>query len=381
MKKTRLTEFACAAVLLSALLSGCTGKTSGKPTESNYGFESDKKEPVETEMTDNNEDKKELYDIKDKEDLVSICYSTWFDPVIKKYGDNPYNIAEVLNGKRNWGPLYEFHYWGKPALGYYSSSDKDVIRTHMTQLYDAGIDFIIVDNTNVSMDWKKDSTWKNMVSNPCTALLDTIVEMRAEGLKTPYVSMWCKTNNEDWNIVNAIYDEFITNKKYEECWVYWSEKPFVLVTQSPALDNTKITWRHMWGLNYNTKKCEWSFLQQKNTPNYDRRGKAEQICVCVAAQTGYMSDPSNALGREGGCTFWHQWQNAFESRPKVVTVTWWNEWIAQRFEDNKFVDNYSEEYSRDIEPMEGGHGSKYYDWMKEYIAAYKSHSECPELHD
>ena len=94
-----------------------------------------------------------------------------------------------------------------------------------------------------------------------------------------------------------------------------------------------------------------------------------------------MSDPSNALGREGGCTFWHQWQNAFESRPKVVTVTWWNEWIAQRFEDNKFVDNYSEEYSRDIEPMEGGHGSKYYDWMKEYIAAYKSHSECPELHD
>lgn len=44
--------------------------------------------------------------------------------------------------------------------------------------------------------------------------------------------MWCKTNNEDWNIVNAIYDEFITNEKYKECWVYWSEKPFVLVTQS-----------------------------------------------------------------------------------------------------------------------------------------------------
>ena len=174
--------------MLSALLTGCSGDTPGDPEESNYGSETGK---GETEMTDNSENPKELYDIKDKEDLVSICYSTWFDPVIKKYGDNPYNIAEILDGKSNWGPLYEFHYWGKPALGYYSSSDKDVIRTHMTQLYDAGIDFIIIDNTNVSMDWKKDSTWENMVSNPCTALLDTIVEMvgaYVDGLPMPFSS-------------------------------------------------------------------------------------------------------------------------------------------------------------------------------------------------
>ena len=42
---------------------------------------------------------------------------------------------------------------------------------------------------------------------------------------------------------------------------------------------------------------------------------------------------------------------------------------SQRFEDEhgnpRFVDNYNQEFSRDIE-MEGGHGDQYYQWMKQY---------------
>ncbi len=94
-----------------------------------------------------------------------------------------------------------------------------------------------------------------------------------------------------------------------------------------------------------------------------------------------MSDPG-AIGRRGGLTFWEQWQTAFNARPKVVTITWWNEWAAQRFivdGKTKFVDNYNREYSRDIEPMEGGHGDLYYRWMKQYIEAYKSGAACPKL--
>ena len=109
-------------------------------------------------------------------------------------------------------------------------------------------------------------------------------------------------------------------------------------------------------------------------------GKAEQVCVCVAVQRGYMSQ--SGVGRRGGLTFYEQWQTAFAARPKVVSITWWNEWAAQRFivnGESAFVDNYSPEYSRDIEPMEGGHGDTYYRWMKEYIAAYKAGKECPRL--
>lgn len=47
--------------------------------------------------------------------------------------------------------------------------------------------------------------------------------------------------------------------------------------------------------------------------------------------------------------------------------------------NNLFVDNYTREYSRDIEPMEGGHGDQYYQWLKEYIRAYRALEECPVL--
>ena len=43
------------------------------------------------------------------------------------------------------------------------------------------------------------------------------------------------------------------------------------------------------------------------------------------------------------------------------------------------TDNYNEEYSRDIEPMEGGHGDMYYQWTKQYVAAYKNLEKCPTL--
>lgn len=327
-----------------------------------------------------------LFDITDKSDLVAICYSTWFDPIIDANPDNdgdgepdPPNITEILAGEADWGGLYAFHYWAKPALGYYRSTDKSVIRTHMTQLEQAGIDFIIVDNTNASLGWMENDYWSKMVAQPCTALLDTIVEMRSEGLDTPNVVMWCSSAN-GWDVVDELYNDYFLNEKYSECWVYWNGKPFFITTTEVNAKNDKVTSRKMWGLINDKAVSEWSFLQKNNTPCYDSSGNAEQMCVCVAMQESYMSLPT-ATGRRGGVTFWNQWQNAFDIHPKVVTLTWWNEWAAQRFEDNKFVDNYNEEYSRDIEPMEGGHGDEYYVWMCEYIKAYKSGEACPELHE
>ena len=47
--------------------------------------------------------------------------------------------------------------------------------------------------------------------------------------------------------------------------------------------------------------------------------------------------------------------------------------------ETTFVDNYTQEYSRDIEPMEGGHGDLYYRWLCEYVRAYKAGEDCPTL--
>ena len=112
-------------------------------------------------------------------------------------------------------------------------------------------------------------------------------------------------------------------------------------------------------------------------------GNPEQVSVAVASQETCMSTTTTAHGREGGMFWYAQWLTAFENKPKIVTLTWWNEWVAQRLDSGGgnyvFVDNYTQEYSRDIEPMEGGHGDQYYQWMVQYISAYKGGLECPVL--
>ena len=329
-------------------------------------------------------------DITDKTDIVSICYSVWFDYILGS-GTEPvtdwYNITEVQAGLKDWGPSPAFHYWAKPAQGYYRSSDKTAIRNNMTLIYNAGVDFIILDHTNLHNGYLDNADLKKrMIDDPMTALFDTIMEMRAEGLGTPYVVVWCGDN--DGRLYQYLYDAYYNVEKWADCFVYWDDKPLLLTTHTrpenfPLKDQNIYTVRSMWGLGVDFEGGQWSYL---NVYNYGRvtngaDGKPEQIGVAVAAQETYMSEPT-AHGRKGG-TFWYcQWYYAFEVHPKIVTLTWWNEWTVQRLNiDGKYVftDNYNREYSRDIEPMEGGHGDQYYQWLKQYIAHYKAGLEIPLL--
>lgn len=338
-------------------------------------------------------------DITNKTDLISICYSTWFNPIVKKSGSSQgiYNITDILSGRAQWGPENAFHFWAEPAIGYYRSDDKSVIRTHMTQLADAGVDFIIIDNTNAQTTWgagTPGSYWDQMVTSSCKALLDTILEMRAAGRKTPYVVFWNRVDDQlGWGTPTRIYTEFYKTEKYKDCWVYWDGKPLMLVNllnQNGSTDVRKFAHRDKFTLRQQSveiitralKKNEWSFLYDGSVPCKDQNGNYEQISVYAARQSTYMSNTKTAIGRKGGQTFYNQWKRAFQYHPKVVTLTWWNEWAAQRFiinGQNSFTDNYNQEYSRDIEPMKGGHGDQYYQWMKQYIAAYKAHQPCPKL--
>lgn len=324
-------------------------------------------------------------DITNRQDLVSICYSVWFDGILGS-GNEPvtdfYNIAEVLEGKKEWGSVGQFHYWGKPAQGYYRSTDKQAIRNNMTLLAAASIDFIILDYTNANDSYVSNAahgeTW---AFAPLRALCETIVEMHAEGKKTPYVVLWC--GQSEGALIDAFYERFYTVEEWKDCFVYWEGKPFMITTKPvenfPRHD--LFTVRHMWGLT--DEKC-WRFLNVSNKKSvYINDGVKEQISVATATQETYMSFPT-AHGRNGGRFFYEQWTTAFRYRPKVVTVTWWNEWAAQRFIVDgvtTFVDNYTREYSRDIEPMEGGHGDLYYRWLCEYVRAYKAGEECPELYE
>lgn len=323
-------------------------------------------------------------DITDKTDLVSICYSVWFDGVLGT-GNAPVtdfnNITEVLEGKRDWGAVHAFHYWAKPAQGYYRSTDIEAAKNNLILLGEAQVDFIILDYTNANDGYISNTAMgKVWMFDPLDTLCRATFELREQGYRTPYIVAWCGAS--EGPMIQALYDRYYTeNNLWADCFVYWEGKPFMIYTQPEAEFPLPelFTVRHMWGL---TDAHCWRFLNVNNRSTaYKNDGVAEQISVAVASQETYMS-MSTAHGRNGGKFFYDQWKEAFRVHPKVVTVTWWNEWTAQRFivdGETAFVDNYNQEYSRDIEPMEGGHGDLYYQWLKQYVAAYKAGENCPRL--
>ncbi len=335
-------------------------------------------------------------DITNRTDLVGICYTMWFNAVLGS-GEGPIenvpNVTEMTE-KYGWSEQYgfgnaekqhndigAFHYWGKPAQGYYRSTDKAAIRRNLTLLQQAGVDFLIADFTFVGGNTHKNKQfWDSHVEYSSIALLDTIVEMRAEGLSTPYVVMW--PNSPD--AFPVFYEKFYGVDKWKDCFVYRDGKPFILHWNYKTSETDLFTTRGMYGLQGKVKKGQWSYLEPDNraTICYDADGKPEHVGVSVAMQSTYMSCTETAHGRQGG-RFWHsQWHTAFETHPKIVSLTWWNEWCAQLFcVDGRYVftDNFNVEFSRDIEPMQGGHGDLYYRWLCEYVRAYKAHEPCPAL--
>ena len=84
-----------------------------------------------------------------------------------------------------------------------------------------------------------------------------------------------------------------------------------------------------------------------------------------------------------------QWKRAFKLDPAFIFITGWNEWVAGRYGTNTmplygtgpvtFVDTFSREYGRDIEPMKGDHGDNYYYQMVANIRRFKGARSLPPV--
>ena len=83
-----------------------------------------------------------------------------------------------------------------------------------------------------------------------------------------------------------------------------------------------------------------------------------------------------------GYNFQEQWKRVTELDPPFVMVTGWNEWTAGRWGKPDgpivFVDQFSEEFSRDIEPMLGGHGDNYYLQLIANVRRFKGAPPLPK---
>ncbi len=313
----------------------------------------------------------------------------------------PYDITQILaaNPKNpKWGPEGAFHFWGQPEHGYYISNDEWVMRKNARMLVNAGVDVIVLDVTN------------SFVYHDVTMqLCRTYMQLRREGLPTPQICFML--NSEPPATAAKLYDEFYSKNYFPDLWFRWQGKPLLLSGPEGMADKVKsfFTFRRSWAWSkgqewFGDGKDKWPWLD--NTPQgygwHVSPEVPEMICACVAQHPISNIGRSFHDGKQPGASelqtasgpyFSEQWKRALEVAPPFLFVTGWNEWVAQRgVSDGKgmaigehllkagesfFVDAYTQEYSRDIEPMRGGHTDNYYYQMISGIRRYKGVQKPP----
>lgn len=324
-----------------------------------------------------------------KDRYVGVFYFLWHG----QHGtDGPYDITKILAENPtspNWGPVHAFHHWGEPELGYYLGGDEYVIRRHARMLSDAGVDMIAFDVTN-------GSTYDSVYMR----LLETYRRMRESGERTPQVTFLANSGHD--SVVKHLYENLYAKGLYPELWFRWQGKPLMMSKPDGLSDEIRdfFTFRQSWAWSatewFGDGKDKWPWLDSTpQKPGWHTPGVPEEVPVAVAQHPTTNIGRSHSNGKqpqpkdfhtEEGVYFGEQFKRALEVDPQMVFITGWNEWIAMRFlsdgnspmlgrklqkGDTYFVDAYTQEYSRDIEPMRGGHTDNYYYQMVGYIRRFK----------
>ncbi len=329
---------------------------------------------------------------------VGLFYFLWLG---QHEQAGPFDITKLLAADPDhpqWGPPGAFHHWGQPELGYYVSDSEYVIRRHCWMLNDAGVDTLIFDATNAVP-----------YTNVYRTLCRVYAELRSQGHRTPQFCF--VTHSAAQQTIETLYRELYSKNLYPELWFQWKGKPLILGDDWEGL-STEIreffTIRKCWAWTHGKDTWQWLDHSQIRYGWHESPDRPEELAVCVAEhpttnigrsfQAGRQPkiDRYGLTGTEGqGLYFAEQIQKALKIGPEFAFVTGWNEWVAQRFiqpagqpvgmllgrtlepGQTFFVDAYNQEYSRDIEPMKGGHTDNYYYQLVDFIRRYKGVREIP----
>lgn len=338
-----------------------------------------------------------------KDRFVGIFYFLW----LGEHGrGGPYDISKILaqdpsaaNDPKNplWGPSMAYHHWSEPLFGYYLSGDPWVLRKHAQMLSDAGVDTVIFDVTNHSI-----------YQNNFMALCKVWAQVRSEGGAAPQIA-FLTPFHQPTKVVRQLYDEFYSKGLYKDLWFQWKGKPLIMADPAQVDENVKefFTFRQPMPSYFDGPSApdQWSWLEIYPQHAFkNSAGQIEQMSVgigqnAVAPNRLAAFSEKNTLGRSWhngatdtrpgavnlGLNFSEQFEHALEIDPEFIFVTGWNEWIAMNLpsfagvsEPPTFVDQYTQECSRDIEPMLGGHSDAYYYQLVDYIRRYKGANPAPK---
>ena len=339
------------------------------------------------------------------ERFAGIFYFLWHNNPGGKspHWNGPYDVAKILEREPQalknpnsplWGPIGMYHYWSEPLYGYYLSDDPWVLRRHAQLLADAGIDTLIFDTTNAE-------SYPQVYRKLC----EVFRQIRQEGGRTPHISFM--VNTHAGATAQKIYRDLYQPGLFRELWFQWRGKPLMICdpeAASPELRQFFTLRRAHWPFTLTNTPHAWHWEATYPQPyGYtDDPAQPEQVNVSVAQnlrqKDGRVTNMSSgeARGRSfhdgkldtapGAVNYGYncqeQWRRVFELQPPFAMVTGWNEWIAGRWgkagEPLIFVDQFDQEFSRDIEPMKGGHGDHYYWQLVSNVRRYKGAPPLPK---
>ena len=327
--------------------------------------------------------------------FVGIFYFLWLGQHDQTDG-GPYVVTDILRrfpdalknpGSPPWGGKGDPHFWGEPLYGFYLDSDPWVLRRHAHLLADAGVDTLIFDTTNRI-------TYHEVYLHLC----ETFRQVRMEGGRTPQIVFM--VNTEAGETAQEIYEDLYKPGLYPELWFRWKGKPLMICDPekaSPEVRSFFTLRRAHWPFTHVNTPYAWhwetaypqvyGFTEDPKVPEEVNVAAAQNLRVSdgkvTAMSNGDARGRSFHNGAEDttpgavnyGYNIQEQWGRALQLDPPFVMVTGWNEWIAGRFNrpghDVMFVDQFNEEYSRDLEMMRGGHGDNYYYQLVANVRRYK----------
>ena len=365
-------------------------------------------------------------EVREKNDrkFVGLFYWTWHTSFAQNHAAK--NATEILADHPEilhdfnsplWGNTYSGypHYWNKPLFGYYRDTDEYVLRKHAELLADAGVDVIFFDCTNGTATW--DESFE--------ALFRVFEEAKKDGVNVPKVAfMLTFWEGTDTSVaLRHLYDSVYSKDRYSDLWFLWDGKPLVMA-HPDYLDETDPTQKELLDFftfrandpgyfssdtKYKAKAWGWCSTFPQAKYGVSANGRVEQMCVSVAqnaadGQLVAMNADADVQGRaysEGeysysyetggktvtvnsdtenallyGVNFQQQWDNAIAADPDFIFITGWNEWIAGRWDEwqgtpNAFPDQFSDEFSRDIEPADGVLKDHFYYQLAANIRRFK----------
>ena len=337
-----------------------------------------------------------------KERFVGIFYLPWTGD---EYSYGPYDVTKILAEQpdmrtapffKHRGPKqWHMAHWGEPLFGYYKLTDPWVIRRHMHLLADAGVDTLVLDATNAEI-------YENVLNR----FLPVLLQIRKEGSRTPQICFML--NTDMGNMAKQLLEKLYRLGQYKDLWFQWEGRPLMLCNPeaapaevkeaftlrtafwpgSPPYQNTPRAWHWLgvhpqaYGFTSDPKAAEQVNVSPAQNMHW-QTGATELMHTGKARGRGFNNgrqDPSIAAIQRG-LNFQEQWDHALKVNPKFVMITAWNEWIAGLTHSMQTpwvqCDGFSEEFSRDIEPMKGGFGDNFY---YQAIANIRRYKGVPEIH-